>query len=161
MGRNSRGDSSTSVVPEGSEKPMFSFDNREQYFPLFCLAEAPDEVDAPDFRESDEKIRLKTLRLPLADALEFFISIETLTMTPSEVLQFDYPDADPPIVKLIPPGILFLLEPFTNPRNQEYRIATLAEARIKKREGLVTAVAAGWMDDPGRRVQGISHLRLD
>ena len=63
-------------------------------------------------------------------------------MTPSEVLQFDYPDADPPIVKLIPPGILFLLEPFTNPRNKKYRIATLAEVRIKKREGLEAAVAA-------------------
>ena len=70
-------------------------------------------------------------------------------MTPNEVLQFDCLDADLPIVKLIPPAILFPLGPFTNPRDKEYRIAMLAEARIKKRKGIVAAVAAGWLETRG------------
>ena len=77
-------------------------------------------------------------------------------MTPSEVLQFDCPDADPPIVKLIPPAILFPLEPFTNPRDKEYRIATLAEARIEKREGIVAAVADYF--SPATGLIGLPHV---
>lgn len=69
-------------------------------------------------------------------------------MTPSEVLQFDCPDADPLIVKLVQPAILFPLEPFTNPRDKDYRIAMPAEARIKKR-GPCGCGGGGVVGDPG------------
>lgn len=79
-------------------------------------------------------------------------------MTPSETQQSDSQDSDTPIVKLIPPPTFIPVEPFTNDEDQEYRVATAAEARSRKREGIMIAVAAGWelgkgwKDDPGRSV---------
>lgn len=43
MGRNSRGGALIEGMQSGQEG-VFAFDNDEQYFPLFCLANPPDEV---------------------------------------------------------------------------------------------------------------------
>lgn len=72
-------------------------------------------------------------------------------MTPSEVDRscLQDPDSDSAIVRLMPPAIFFPLEPFTNPRDQEYCVATPADARARKIEGLAVALVGGWKEGEG------------
>lgn len=102
--------------------------------------------DAPDFHESETETRLKVLRLPLADAPAHWESVEFLLETPSEAGIAPPQDSDVamPVVKVLPFPNWIPVEPYTNDRYQEYRIGTPAEARLKKKDGLAVAMAAGW-----------------
>lgn len=117
-----------------------------------CFGKSPAEYtilicsDAPDFQEAKSEVRLKTTRVPLSEALTSLLTIETLTKTPKEVQISPPPDSDLDIVivKTFPPVILMPIEPYTNDEDQKYIASTPAEARVKKREAIMAAEAAGW-----------------
>ncbi len=113
---------------------------RSDYTILLCS-------DGPDFDESETETRLKIIELPVADALETAVPVELLQETPSEagVAPPQDPNLDKIIVKVMPFPTFIPLEPYTNDEDQEYRIATPAEARSRKKEGLAAAMAAGWV----------------
>ncbi|KAL9588130.1 MAG: hypothetical protein Q9203_003056 [Teloschistes exilis] len=93
--------------------------------------------DAPDFHESGDRARLKTLRLPISAALKELDSVEFLTMTPSEVYKSVFEEVNPQVLRVHPPAWFFPKEPLVdNPSEQVYRRATPAEARLRKQQGL-------------------------
>lgn len=103
--------------------------------------------DAPDFHESETELRLKTVRLPLADELTSINTVEQLVMTPSEVHKSFLQDSDLDflVVRLLPFPRFIPVEPFSNDEHQLYRPATPAEAFSRKREGMMIAEAVGWI----------------
>lgn len=80
------------------------------------------------------------LRRPLAS---------TLTLTPSEVLQFNGSDSDRPVVKLMPPATWILVEPLINSRELKYPFATPAEASRTRKKG----PSLQWRDGGGEGMQ--------
>lgn len=98
--------------------------------------------DAPDFNESDAQPRLKKLRLPIAAALEHLDAVEELTMAPREVYTAVYEDPDADVVRLLPPAKMIPIPPYTNSEDQEYKVGTPAESRIRKHQGLRIAQEA-------------------
>ncbi|KAL8717226.1 MAG: hypothetical protein Q9225_005511 [Loekoesia sp. 1 TL-2023] len=99
--------------------------------------------DAPDFNESDAQPRLKQLRLPIAAALEHLNAVEQLTMAPREVYTAVYEDPEADVIKLLPPAKMIPIPPYTNSQDQEYKVGTPAESRIRKHQGLRIAQEAG------------------
>ena len=99
---------------------------------LFCS-------DAPDIGESENEVRLKVLRLPLAQALNNVCCCETLTRTPSEALRFSWDPTNKDLCGLVvrPPPTLMALEPCEAGKDTEYRFATREEARANKRRGIM------------------------
>ena len=69
-------------------------------------------------------------------------------LTPSEV-QYSY--TEDTAVRLVPPAAWVPLELYTAPRDQGYRVATGAEARPRKRKGLIIE-ADGWKG--AKRLEG-------
>ena len=94
-----------------------------------CFRADPKECilcsDAPDFGE--EEVKLKQVRLPIRKVLESLVSVEMLSMTPSELGT----DAEI-VVTMMPPA-------WTVPFGDEprlYKPATPAQARENKRRAL-------------------------
>ena len=86
--------------------------------------------DAPDFGEADEEIKLKQIRMPLRDAIDYLVVLEQLVMTPSEVLEpYRWP------LCMTPPATLMI----TEKDRTACEIATPAEARWNKRRGIAMA----------------------
>ncbi|KAL8937419.1 MAG: hypothetical protein Q9216_004430 [Gyalolechia sp. 2 TL-2023] len=127
--------SATSNMPEIPDGSPYRTDS--DYTILLCS-------DAPDFHESDAQPRLKTLRLPIAAALEHLDSVEELTMAPREVYTSVYEDQDADVVKLLPPAKMIPIPPFVNSEDQEYKVGTPIETRMRKRQGLRIAEEAEW-----------------
>ncbi|KAL8646811.1 MAG: hypothetical protein Q9210_005918 [Variospora velana] len=92
--------------------------------------------DAPDFHEGENLMRLKTLRLPLPDAVKYTYMLDSLQMTPSEVHKVVFEEPDAMISKMFPPANHIPVEPYTNDEHQRYKMATPGEARLRRRHGL-------------------------
>ena len=89
--------------------------------------------DAPDFGEADEEPKLKQIRMPLREAVEYLCVLEQLAMTPSEVL-----NPDGWSLSMTPPATMMIQEKNRN----RCEIATPAEARWNKKSGIMTVEAA-------------------
>ncbi|KAL8689998.1 MAG: hypothetical protein Q9218_004461 [Villophora microphyllina] len=111
-------------------RPSSSDSKKSSYTILLCS-------DAPDFHESDDSVRLKTLRLPIPAALEDLDMVEGLLMTPSEVYKGVFEEVNPEVLRIQPPAWFFPKEPIVDyPSEQVYRRSTPAEARFRKKQGL-------------------------
>ncbi|KAL8871539.1 MAG: hypothetical protein Q9174_002652 [Haloplaca sp. 1 TL-2023] len=111
-------------LPAGSR-----YDPDYKYTILVC-------TDAPDFNEGDSEPKLKVLRLPLDAAGRYLETLEQLNVAPSEVQRLVYEDPNARWLKMNPMPILRPIEPYTNPHDQEYQLATPAEARKNKKAGI-------------------------
>ena len=87
--------------------------------------------DAPDFGEADEEVKLKTLQMPIEQAMGSLCSLEQLTITPSEAL-----DPDGLKVNVMPPPTMVPIGQQEPDGPMAYKIATPAEARANKRRGI-------------------------
>lgn len=102
-----------------------------------CIQSSPYQClvccDAPDHGETEEEIRLKQLRMPISEAMQYLFCLEQLSMTPSEVQS-----PNRKVHNVMP-------EPFLMPADEkriegaffnQVRLATAAEARANKKIGL-------------------------
>lgn len=105
------------------------------YLPFQYCNDLKSYSDAPDSHEPETEVRRKILRFYITDALSHPLTVEILLYTPIEA-QIS-PPQDPglglPIVRVLPFPILTLVEPYTSDEDQDYRIATPAEAKLKRR----------------------------
>ncbi|KAL9614856.1 MAG: hypothetical protein Q9167_000689 [Letrouitia subvulpina] len=103
-----------------------------------CIQASPSECivccDAPDYNEAQDEIILKTLRLPIKEAVEYLCPLEQLRLTVSDV-------ANPPerAWSMIPAPTV-VQDPDDPPR--EYRVATHGQARLNRRKLLKLAANA-------------------
>lgn len=84
--------------------------------------------DAPDYDDPDGEVTLKTMRVPIETAIWMLVPLEQLGMTPSEALE---PDGT--ALSSIPP---FTAVQASKPPDETFNIATFAESRAFKREGI-------------------------
>lgn len=95
-----------------------------------CIQASPSQCiiccDAPDYDEAEDDVILKTLRLPIKEAVEYLCPLEQLRLTMSEV-------ADPSerAWSTIPAPTV-IQDPDDPPR--EYRVATHGQARSNRRK---------------------------
>lgn len=64
------------------------------------------------------------------------LSLEDLIITPSELHNCVYENPKAPVLKLFPPPILYPVAPFTRDEDQECKVASPAEMRRYKSNGL-------------------------
>ncbi|KAL9628238.1 MAG: hypothetical protein Q9164_007351, partial [Protoblastenia rupestris] len=93
--------------------------------------------DAPDFGEADEEVKLKTLRMPIEQAMGDLCALEQLTMTPSEAL-----DPGGLNVGMMPPPTMVPIGQREPDGQRLYKVATPVEARANKRRGIRMAEEA-------------------
>ena len=122
-----------------------------QYTILICS-------DASDFGESETEVRLKVFRYSFKNVSLRTWRIDKLLETPSEAHGREG-DGEFYLVMMDPlPGIL-RIPPYTMDEDQEYRAASVLEARVVKRRAIMAVEAAGWVfgvgipNDPDRRIQ--------
>jgi hypothetical protein len=84
--------------------------------------------DAPDFGESDDEIRLKSLRMPIESAMQYLCALEQLNITMSDLEKNEEEWG----FSMMP---LPTLVPVENERNL-FKVATHAESRRSKRIGI-------------------------
>ncbi|KAL8929869.1 MAG: hypothetical protein Q9208_001013 [Pyrenodesmia sp. 3 TL-2023] len=94
-------------------------------------------TDAPDFYESDDEPRLKTLRLPIAAAFQHLEQIDELVITPSELYTRIFENEHANTLRLMPPACLYPIPPYTDDEDeQEYKLGSFAQMRERKKQGL-------------------------
>lgn len=86
--------------------------------------------------ESHQQPRLKTLRLPIAVALEYVEAIEELDLTPSEACGWAYENPHAKVIECFPIASIVPIPPFTGGSEQKFKPGSPAEIREKKCEVL-------------------------
>lgn len=103
-----------------------------------CIQASPPECiiccDAPDYDEAQDDVILKTLRLPIKEAMDYLCPLEQLRLTMTEV-------ADPPGRAWSSIPAPTVIQDSNDPHRQ-YRVATHGQARSNRRKVLELAAAA-------------------